>query len=142
MKSARIILLFCLTLSSAWGETITLQLGQHRIHAEIANTAQGRERGLMGRTNLCPDCGMLFVFIRPDRVNFWMKNTPLPLSIAFIAVNGSILNIEEMQPNSTDIHSAQGRALYALEMNSGWFARNDIRQGAIIRGLEQAPEGQ
>ena len=144
MKAARVILLICATLalSSACGETITLHIGQDRIHAEVANTAQGRERGLMGRTLLCPDCGMLFVFIRPERVNFWMKNTPLPLSIAFIAADGTLINTDEMQPNSTNIHSAQGRALYALEMNSGWFSRNGIEQDAVIRGLEQAPKGQ
>lgn len=144
MNLIRTALLLCLALtqSPTWAaETIILHLGQHRVRAEIANTPQIREHGLMQRTHLCPNCGMLFVFTKPDRYHFWMKNTPLPLSIAFIAANGAILNMDEMQPNSTAIHSAQGQALYALEMNSGWFSGMGIKQGDVILGLESAPHG-
>ena len=139
----KFFLLLCLAFTppSTWAETLILHSGQHRIQAEIANTPQSREHGLMQRSRLCADCGMLFIFPKAGRVSFWMKNTPLPLSIAFIAANGTILNIEEMQPDTADIHSAQGEALFALEMNSGWFAKNRVRQGEVIQGLGQAPDG-
>ena len=96
----------------------------------------------MQRSLLCANCGMLFIFEKADRYSFWMKNTPLPLSIAFIAADGSILNIEKMQPNTIDTHDALGDALYALEMNSGWFTRNGIKRGIIVQGLRRAPIGQ
>ena len=95
----------------------------------------------MQRDFLCANCGMLFIFEKADRYSFWMKNTPLPLSIAFIAADGSILNMEEMQPNTIDTHHAQSDALYALEMNSGWFTRNGIKLGIMVQGLRQAPPG-
>jgi len=142
MKFFSALSLFCLfALQPAWGENISLKIGKHSIHAEIANTPQSREQGLMQRGRLCANCGMLFIFEKADRYSFWMKNTPLPLSIAFIAADGSILNIEEMQPNTTDAHHAQSDALYALEMNSGWFTRNGIKRGITVQGLRQAPTG-
>ena len=94
----------------------------------------------MGRESLCSECGMLFVFNRADRYAFWMKNTPLPLSIAFIGSDGRILNTDEMQPNTTNLHSSQGDALYALEMNSKWFAHNKIKPGDKVIGLERVPK--
>ncbi|MEO6423013.1 MAG: DUF192 domain-containing protein [Candidatus Nitrotoga sp.] len=121
------------------GENISLKIGTHNIHAEIAHTPQSRKQGLMQRSSLCVDCGMLFIFDKADRYSFWMKNTPLPLSIAFIATDGSILNIEEMYPNTLDTHHAQSDALYALEMNSGWFNRNGIKRGIMVEGLKRAP---
>jgi len=123
----------------AWAEEVTLKLGKLSIRAEIADTAQSRNRGLMQRDHLCADCGMLFVFAQPGRYDFWMKNTPLPLSVAFIDADGSIINIEEMQPNTTTAHSAQGEALYALEMNSGWFARHSITPSERVLGLHHVP---
>lgn len=128
-------------LQPAWGENVVLKIGKYSVHAEIANTPQSRERGLMQRDLLCANCGMLFIFEKAGRHSFWMKNTPLPLSIAFIAADGSILNIEEMRPNTIDIHRARGDALYALEMNSGWFSRNGIERGITVQGLRQAPIG-
>ena len=125
----------------AWGDNILLKIGNHNIHAEIANTPQSREQGLMRRNNLCANCGMLFIFDKSDRYSFWMKNTPIPLSIAFIGADGSILNIDEMQANTLNTHDAQGNALYALEMNSGWFTRNGIKRGTTIQGLKLAPAG-
>lgn len=142
MRFISALSLFCLlALQPAWSEIISLKIGQYSIHAEIANTPQSREQGLMGRSFLCANCGMLFIFEKADRYSFWMKNTPLPLSIAFIAADGSILNIEEMQPNTIDTHRAQSDALYALEMNSGWFTRNGIKRGITVQGLKQAPTG-
>ena len=142
--SLSLFLLLCLALvlPEAWAEEAILKIGSQTVRAEIANTEQSRERGLMQRDHLCADCGMLFVFEKANRYSFWMKNTPLPLSIAFIAIDGSIINIEEMKPNTTDTHNAQGDALYALEMNSGWFARNRIAPADKVQGLKHAPRAQ
>ena len=141
MKLLRILLLLCLILIQrpAGAEVMTLHIGKHRIRAEIADTPHSQARGLKERIHLCADCGMLFVFKKAVRYDFWMKDTPLPLSIAFIASNGSILNIEEMQPNTTDIHSSAGAAQYVLEMNRGWFAIKGITSGHIVRELKPAP---
>ena len=138
MKTIRTFLLLWLVFAQcvAWSEEAILKIGSKTVRAEIADTEQSRERGLMRRDRLCDDCGMLFVFEKADRYSFWMKNTPLPLSIAFIATDGSIINIEEMQPNTTNTHDAQGGALYALEMNSGWFARHNLVPGDKVAGLK------
>jgi len=124
------------------GGLASLRIGNRRIRVEVASTPQSRERGLMQRAYLCDDCGMLFVFEKADKYSFWMKDTPLPLSIAFIAADGSILNIEEMLPNTLDSHNSQGEALYALEMNGGWFARNSIAPAAKVQGLKRVPKAQ
>ncbi len=123
----------------AWARDVSLHLASSTIQAEIADTPQARERGLMQRKTLCADCGMLFVFPFAAQYGFWMKNTPLPLSIAFIAPDGRIINIVEMQPYTTDTHSAEADALYALEMNSGWFARHHAKPGDKIEGLLSVP---
>jgi len=127
---------------TAWGEEIALHIGAHGIRATVANTPHSRERGLMHHTRLCESCGMLFVFPSAGKYAFWMKDTPLPLSIAFIAADGSILNIVEMQANTTQIHRAQDNALYALEMNEDWFAGHAIEAKDRVEGLQQAPRGQ
>lgn len=129
-------------LQAAWGEEIDLRIRAHSIRASVVNTQHSRERGLMHRTRLCENCGMLFVFPSADKHAFWMKDTPLPLSIAFIAADGSILNIAEMQANSTHVHFAQDNALYALEMNEGWFAGHAIEAKDRVEGLQLAPPGQ
>lgn len=112
-----------------------LQVGGHGVRAELATTQEAREHGLMQRKRLCADCGMLFVFPAEGRYRFWMKDTPLPLAIAFVARDGRILNIEEMRPNTPDVHPAAGDALYALEMNSGWFAAHGVRPGDKVQGI-------
>ncbi len=119
----------------AWAAEVALHAGPHTIHAEVAATPEQREHGLMRRANLCADCGMLFVFPAPGRHSFWMKNTPLPLSIAFIAADGRVLNIEDMQPETLDVHTAAGNALYSLEMPQGWFTRHQVKAGDAITGL-------
>jgi uncharacterized protein len=142
MKLHSILFLLCLlALQPAWGADITLEIGSHPIHAELANTPESRNTGLMQRDYLCTDCGMLFIFPKADRHKFWMKNTLIPLSIAFISASGSIINIAEMQPNTTEIHITQEDALYALEMNKGWFENNGIKSGDQMRGLQRAPKG-
>ena len=137
-----LILYSLLPVQSAWGEEIALRIGAHRIRATVAHTPYSRERGLMHHTRLCENCGMLFVFPKADRYGFWMKNTPLPLSIAFIAANGRILNIDEMQANSLEPHTAHGEILYALEMQQNWFSRYGISAGDRVTGLQRAPAGQ
>lgn len=133
--SSTLLLPLIFALSPAIAQETTLSIRKFTIHAEIADTPHSRARGLMQRNSLCADCGMLFVFDKPARYDFWMKNTSLPLSIAFIAADGGIINIDEMQPNTTDNHSAQGEALYALEMNSGWFARHGVAPRDRVQGL-------
>ncbi|MDR2711047.1 MAG: DUF192 domain-containing protein [Burkholderiales bacterium] len=116
--------------------TIELTVGAKTVTAEVAQTPEQRERGLMYRFTLPSDHGMIFVFDHPQPLSFWMKNTPAPLSIAFIDEHGAILNIREMAPNDeTTLHTSKGNALYALEMRKGWFAEHGINAGATIRGL-------
>lgn len=129
-------LFYCLfAFQPALGGEIVLHIGSQTISAEIAATPEIRNRGLMQRNRLCDKCGMLFVFPTADRHGFWMKDTHLPLSIAFIARDGSIINIAEMQPNTTDPHYAKDNALYALEMNRGWFSRHRIKVGDRVLGV-------
>ena len=135
MRALCLTFLLCLV-SASHAATVTLTLGKARAQAEIATTPHSREHGLMRRTRLCADCGMVFVYEQANRLSFWMKDTPLPLSIAFINDNGRILNIAEMQAATTDRHDSMGVARYALEMNSGWFARQNIVPGARVLGLE------
>ena len=119
--------------------SIELQIGRHAIRAEVASTQAEREHGLMGRTRLTQNAGMLFVFPETDFYAMWMKNTPLPLSVAFIDEQGAIINIAEMVPHSEKLHSAKRPAKFALEMPAGWFDRRAIGPGAKVRGLGKAP---
>ena len=136
-----IFILILTTLQSARGDEITLRIGPHSIRATIANTPQSRERGLQNITRLCQNCGMIFVFPVAGKHTFWMKNTPRSLSIAFIAADGRILNIAEMQANTLIHHSTQGNALYALEMNQGWFASHAIKPDDQVEEIQHAPKG-
>jgi uncharacterized membrane protein (UPF0127 family) len=115
--------------------TTTLTINEHRIVAELAVTQDQRSLGLMNRFSLQPDRGMLFVFERPEPLAFWMKNTYIPLSIAFIGADGRIVNIEDMKPQTEDSHWSKGPALYALEMKKGWFQERGIGPGAVVWGL-------
>ena len=91
----------------------------------------------MYRTSLAPNGGMLFVFEQPGEQCMWMKNTLLPLSVAFIDDDGSIVNIADMQPQTEDPHCAAKPVRYALEMTQGWFAERGIRAGSRLRGLDK-----
>ncbi|MDR2839231.1 MAG: DUF192 domain-containing protein [Azonexus sp.] len=121
---------------------IELTAGFYRIEAEVAATDATRQIGLMQRETMPPQHGMLFVFTEEKTHCMWMKNTLLPLSVAFIDAGGVILNIEDMQPQSEDNHCARRPARYALEMNIGWFAQRGIGVGDKLRGLERAPRPQ
>jgi len=114
---------------------VSLQIGMHVIRAEVAATPESRAHGLMQRQQLDKNQGMLFVFDQADIHAMWMKNTPLPLSVAFIDKNGIILNIAEMKPFTQTTHPASAPAIYALEMNSGWFVERGIKAGSKIKGL-------
>ena len=94
----------------------------------------------MNRFSLRPDHGMLFVFPEAQPLAFWMHNTYVPLSIAFIGADGRILNIEDMAPQTDLTHPSRGLALYALEMKKGWFAERGISPGASVEGLAKAPK--
>lgn len=104
----------------------------HLIHAEVADSHETRMMGLMHRQKLALNSGMLFVFERKDKHCFWMKNTPLPLSIAFITRAGKIVTIKKMSPNSEQTHCPSEAVSYALEMEQGWFKTKGISVGAVL----------
>lgn len=139
---AYLLLYTLLFMSVARSETLALNVGSQTIQAEVAATQQSRGQGLMQRKQLCANCGMLFVFEHAARHGFWMKDTDMPLAIAFIAPDGSIIGIAEMQANTLSEHYPQGDILYALEMNKGWFASHGIRVSDKIDGLQLAPRGE
>jgi uncharacterized protein len=114
--------------------TVTLTAGMHNIVAEVARTPMQRQIGMMMRTTMAPHEGMLFVFDEASPQCFWMRNTPLPLSIAFISDDGTIVNVAEMPPKSDDTHCSDKPVRYALEMNQGWFSKRGLKAGAKLRG--------
>src|SRR5208282_6454679 len=114
--------------------TLELTIKGQRVVAEIAATEATRTTGLMNRFSLQPDHGMLFVFQAPQALAFWMKNTYVPLSIAFIGADGHIANIDDMAPLTETAHPSRGPVLYALEMKKGWFAQHDIGAGETVLG--------
>jgi len=118
--------------------TVALTINGHKIAAEVASTPETRATGLMNRFSLKPDTGMLFVFERPEPLAFWMKNTFIPLSIAFMDAQGRILNVEDMAPQTEASHWSKGPALYALEMRKGWFAERGIKPGDRMEGVGKA----
>lgn len=115
--------------------TTQLSAGIHIIRAEVADTEATRRDGLMFRKELPGNDGMLFVFEQPDVQCFWMRNTLLQLSIAFIADDGTIVNIEDMAPQTEDPHCAKKPVRYALEMAQGWFDQHGISAGKKLDGL-------
>jgi uncharacterized membrane protein (UPF0127 family) len=115
--------------------TITLNAGLYLIKAEVASNEAQREQGLMFREKLGTNEGMVFAFGAPAGVCMWMKNTLIPLSVAFMDETGKIINIEEMKEQTLDSHCATKAATYALEMNKGWFKQKNIKPGMTIEGL-------
>jgi hypothetical protein len=116
-------------------ELLELRLAGHQLQAEYAATAEQRRLGLMGRTALAGDRGMLFRFdeVRPHCL--WMKDTPLPLSAAFFDEGGVLVDVIDLEPFKTDIRCSNGPARYALEVNQGWFAEHGIGPGTRVEGL-------
>ncbi len=113
---------------------ITLSAGMHLIQAEVAQTPEQRGIGLMHRPKMGANEGMLFVFEAPTQQCFWMKNTLLPLSIAFLEDDGSVVNIEDMAPLALNSHCSKRPVRFALEMNQGWFAKRGIKAGSRLQG--------
>jgi len=113
----------------------TLTIGEQKLTVEVASTPETRATGLMNRFSLRQDHGMLFVFEAPQPLAFYMRNTYIPLSIAFLDAQGRILNIEDMQPKDETTHWSKGLALYAIEMRQGWFVAKGIGVGDVVKGL-------
>ncbi len=114
--------------------TVQLRADMHLIQAEVAITPQEQATGMMFRTRMGTNEGMLFVNDEPGLRCFWMRNTLLPLSIAFIADDGTIVNIADMAPKSEQSHCSLRPVRFALEMNQGWFAKRGIKAGSRLRG--------
>ena len=119
----------------------TLAAGMHQIDTQLALTPDQRQIGLMHRKSMPQHEGMLFIFEQPTKQCFWMKNTLIPLTAAFVADDGSIVNLVDMKPQSLDGHCSEKPVRYVLEMNQGWFAKKGIKAGFKLTGkpFEGAP---
>jgi uncharacterized membrane protein (UPF0127 family) len=138
MKKFLILLAACLA-GNAYAQlpAVDLFAGMYRVQAEVADSMGARMTGLMHRKSMATNAGMVFVFEENAAHCMWMKNTLIPLSVAFIDEAGAIINIADMQPQTEQSHCASRPARYALEMNKGWFAQRGIKPGAKLRGLEK-----
>ncbi len=144
-ESIRFLRCSALALVVLWGTAsaaasdarLPLRIGPHAFQVELAATPQQRQRGLMGRTHLAADGGMLFVFEQPGRHCFWMRDTPLPLSIAFIDTAGRIASLADMQPRTETPHCPSADVRYALEVRQGEFQRRGIAARMQVGGLPQ-----
>ena len=132
--------LVCFSLS-AWPQQaqtqlprVTLQAGLFQIEAQVAATPAQREIGLMFRQDMAPHEGMVFVFEQASKQCFWMKNTLLPLTAAFVDEDGTIVNLADMKPQTTDSHCSDKPVRFVLEMNQGWFAKKNIKKGFKLKG--------
>ena len=115
-------------------DVVTVHVGDVAVEVEVADTLSSRTLGLQFRESLPEGRGMLFVFPRPDILQFWMRNTPIDLDIAFFAADRRLLNVAQMTAfDDVNIHASHGMALYALEVNRGWFARHGLGPGARLR---------
>ena len=138
MRIALSILALAFTLDAcAELPVVELTAGMHLIRAEFADTFPARTRGLMHREKLAQNAGMLFRFDETDKQCMWMKNTLIPLSVAFLDEAGTIVTILEMQPHDETSRCSSGPARYALEMNRAWFAERGIKPGMKLRGIDK-----
>jgi uncharacterized membrane protein (UPF0127 family) len=113
---------------------IPLYVGAEQLDTELALGAREHQTGMMFRTNMAENTGMLFVFTVPHRAAFWMKNTSVPLSAAYISPDGTILEIHDLHPHNTNsVEATSQQVQYVLEVNQGWFKRHNISTGAVIR---------
>jgi len=140
MRSLFLTLLFAAPALAQELPVVQLNAGMHLIRAEVAADYSSRGRGLMHRKSLGANAGMLFVFDGAAIHCMWMKNTYLPLSVAFLDEQGAIINIADMQPHSEQSHCATRPSVYALEMAQGWFAQRGIKPGTKLGGLEKLPK--
>ncbi len=141
LRRCLLALVCWLTVTAAWAQdqpqnlaATTLKVGMHSIRAQLAITPLQRQIGLMHRREMPTHEGMLFVFDEPSQQCFWMRNTLIPLSIAFLADDGTVVNIADMKPQSDDSHCSARPVRYALEMNQGWFAKRGVKSGTRISG--------
>ena len=118
---------------------IEITAGMHRIEAQVAASPQERQTGLMHRKEMPAHEGMLFVFEQPATQCFWMRNTLLPLTAAFVADDGTIVNLADMKPQTEDSHCSAKPVRYVLEMNQGWFAKRGIKAGFKVKGAPFGP---
>ncbi len=117
---------------------IELKIKTHKLKVEVAADVNTRTVGLMNRFSLAPDSGMLFVFAQSEPLAFWMKNTFVPLSIAYVDRKGVILNIVDMKPQDESTYPSSGPAMFAIEMKQGWFKERGIVSGDKVDGLDKA----
>jgi uncharacterized protein len=117
---------------------VELKIKNHKLKVEVAATGETRTIGLMNRFSLAPDSGMLFVFPTSEPLAFWMRNTFVPLSIAYVDSKGVILNIMDMKPKDESTHPSKGPAMFAIEMKQGWFKDKGIVAGDKVDGLDKA----
>jgi uncharacterized membrane protein (UPF0127 family) len=115
-------------------QRITLSAGIHQIDTQVALTPEQHAVGLMYRKDMPQHEGMLFVFQNPTKQCFWMKNTILPLTAAFVADDGTIVNLEDMKPQTTESHCSVKPVRFVLEMNQGWFTKKGLKAGAKLAG--------
>lgn len=118
---------------------VKLGAGMYQIEAQVARTPDQRSTGLMFRKEMPAYEGMLFVFEQPSGLCFWMKNTLIPLTAAFISDDGTVVNLADMKPQTTDSHCALRPVRYVLEMNQGWFEKRGIKPGSKISGTPFEP---
>ncbi len=110
----------------------TLSIGIHQLQVQVAQTSEQHATGLMYRTDMPQQEGMLFVFAAPSQQCFWMKNTLIPLTAAFLADDGTIVNLEDMQAQTTQSHCSAKPVRYVLEVNQGWFAKRGLKAGTKL----------
>jgi uncharacterized membrane protein (UPF0127 family) len=145
MKAYRVLascLLFLASLPLAADvtfKTSQIKVAGHPLKVELAIEEPQRLQGLMYRKTLGKEDGMLFIFDEPGYHSMWMKNTLIPLSVAYVDKDGVILNILDMEPQTLDSHTAAGPAVYAIETNKGWYADKKVKAGDKVTGLPKAP---
>ena len=135
------VMLLAASAAAAPLPVIRLSAGSGILDVEVASNKAERALGLMNRAAMPESRGMLFVYPAPAYFCMWMKNTKIPLSVAFIDAQGQVINIEDMVPQTETNHCTARNATYALEANRGWFARHGVSAGSQIIGLEKAPAG-
>ena len=118
---------------------IKLQAGMYQMDVQVAQTPDQRSIGLMFRSEMPQHEGMLFVFEQPATQCFWMKNTLLPLTAAFVADDGTIVNLADMKPQSTDSHCSEKPVRFVLEMHQGWFTKKGLKAGSRLSGVAFKP---
>lgn len=128
--------LITLSAQSVEFDRVFIRVGDRAFNLELAQTPEQRSRGLMHRESLCADCGMLFIYRQPRVLSMWMKNTLIPLDVAFADKDGEILVIKSMQPHDLTPVGSEQPAVYAWEMNPGWFKANNIQVGDRLEVLD------